>query len=85
MTKYKGYEFDNRDAGQMYEYMEARIEALNAELFSSRRKTRRCAGKASPMPFPNPGLLPSCVHPGQVRGTGKPFFTLSIHHGGLFS
>jgi hypothetical protein len=28
MKKYTTYQFDNRDAAQMYEYMEARIEAL---------------------------------------------------------
>jgi hypothetical protein len=28
MKKYTTYQFDNRDASQMYEYMEARIEAL---------------------------------------------------------
>jgi hypothetical protein len=33
MTRYKAYDFDNRDAGQMYEYMEARIEALRRRIF----------------------------------------------------
>ena len=28
MRRYKAYDFDNRDSGQMYTYMEARIEAL---------------------------------------------------------
>jgi len=32
MSKYKAYEFDNRDSGQMYEYMEARIEALKRRI-----------------------------------------------------
>jgi hypothetical protein len=31
--RYKGYEFDNRDAGEMYNYMEARIEALQRRIF----------------------------------------------------
>ena len=26
--RYRPYDYDNRDAAQMYEYMEARIEAL---------------------------------------------------------
>ena len=30
--RYKGYEFDNRDAGEMYNYMEARIEALQRRI-----------------------------------------------------
>jgi len=33
MRRYKAYDFDNRDAGQMYEYMEARIEALRRRVF----------------------------------------------------
>lgn len=31
--RYKAYEFDNRDAGEMYNYMEARIEALQRRIF----------------------------------------------------
>ena len=30
--KYGVYEFDNRDSAQMYEYMEARIEALKRRI-----------------------------------------------------
>ena len=33
MTRYKAYDFDNRDSGQMYSYMEARIEALQRRIF----------------------------------------------------
>ena len=32
MNHYTKYEFDNRDTGQMYEYMEARIEALKRRI-----------------------------------------------------
>ncbi len=32
MTRYKASEFDNRDAGEMYNYMEARIEALQRRI-----------------------------------------------------
>ena len=31
--RYKAYDFDNRDSGQMYNYMEARIEALQRRIF----------------------------------------------------
>jgi len=32
MNYYPAYEFDNRDSAQMYEYMEARIEALKRRI-----------------------------------------------------
>jgi cell division protein FtsB len=32
MRQYGVYEFDNRDSAQMYEYMEARIEALKRRI-----------------------------------------------------
>jgi hypothetical protein len=32
MRQYGVYEFDNRDSAQMYEYMEARIEALKQRI-----------------------------------------------------
>ena len=32
MKNYTRYEFDNRDAAQMYEYLEARIQALKARI-----------------------------------------------------
>ncbi|PYS35488.1 MAG: hypothetical protein DMG14_26870 [Acidobacteria bacterium] len=32
VKRYGTYEFDNRDAGQMLEYMEARIEALKRRI-----------------------------------------------------
>jgi hypothetical protein len=32
MKHYTRYEFDNRDAAQMYEYLEARIEALKGRI-----------------------------------------------------
>jgi hypothetical protein len=32
MRRYKAYDFDNRDSGQMYTYMEARIEALQRRI-----------------------------------------------------
>ena len=32
MRHYGRYEYDNRDAGQMYQYMEARIEALKRHI-----------------------------------------------------
>jgi len=32
MRKYQSYDFDNRDAGQMYEYLESRIEALKRRI-----------------------------------------------------
>ena len=30
--RYRPYDYDNRDAAQMYEYMEARIEALKRRI-----------------------------------------------------
>jgi hypothetical protein len=33
MTRYKAHDFDNRDVGEMYNYMEARIEALQRRIF----------------------------------------------------
>ena len=32
MNHYTRHEFDNRDTGQVYEYMEARIEALKGRI-----------------------------------------------------
>ena len=32
MKNYTRYEFDNRDAAQMYEYLEARIQALKGRI-----------------------------------------------------
>jgi len=32
MRQYKVYEFDNRDSAQVYQYMEARIEALKRRI-----------------------------------------------------
>jgi hypothetical protein len=32
MRRYKAYDFDNRDSGEMYNYMEARIEALQRRI-----------------------------------------------------
>jgi len=32
MKHYARYEFDNRDAAQMYEYLEARIQALKGRI-----------------------------------------------------
>jgi HEAT repeat protein len=32
MKQYRVYEFDNRDSAQMYEYLEARIEALKVRI-----------------------------------------------------
>jgi hypothetical protein len=43
MKKYQSYDFDNRDAGQMYDYLESRIEALKrriSELEAENEKLR---------------------------------------------
>lgn len=43
MTRYETYQIDNRDAEQMYGYLEARIDALKrriAELESENQKLR---------------------------------------------
>ena len=32
MIRNKAYDFDNRDAGQMYDYLEARIEAMKRRI-----------------------------------------------------
>jgi uncharacterized small protein (DUF1192 family) len=32
MRQYRAYEFDNRDSAQVYQYMEARIEALKRRI-----------------------------------------------------
>jgi len=32
MKQYRVYEFDNRDSAQVYQYMEARIEALKRRI-----------------------------------------------------
>jgi hypothetical protein len=43
MKKYQSYDFDNRDAGQMYDYLESRIEVLKrriSELEAENKKLR---------------------------------------------
>ena len=43
MKKYQSYDFDNRDTGQMYDYLEARIEVLKrriSELEAENEKLR---------------------------------------------
>jgi hypothetical protein len=44
MKHYTTYEFDNRDAGQMYDYLEARIEALKRRVLQleEQNETLRC-------------------------------------------
>lgn len=32
MTRNKAYDFDNRDSAQMYDYLEARIEAMKRRI-----------------------------------------------------
>ena len=32
MRRNKAYDFDNRDSGQMYDYLEARIEAMKRRI-----------------------------------------------------
>ena len=46
MRKYTVYEFDIRDSAQMYEYMEARIEALKRriEQLEAENEALRCKG-----------------------------------------
>jgi hypothetical protein len=48
MDHYTKYEFDNRDTGQMYEYMEARIEALKRRIvqLENENQTMRWADAA---------------------------------------
>jgi hypothetical protein len=41
MRQRTAYEFDNRDSAQMYEYIEARIEALKHSKRTSRISLRR--------------------------------------------
>ena len=46
MKKYQSYEFDNRNAGQMYDYLESRIEVLKrriSELEAENEKLRWAA------------------------------------------
>jgi hypothetical protein len=38
MKHYTRYEFDNRDAAQMYEYLEARIQALKGRICELERE-----------------------------------------------
>jgi hypothetical protein len=40
MKDYTRYEFDNRDAAQMYEYLEARIQALKARIGELERENQ---------------------------------------------
>ena len=40
MKHYTRYEFDNRDAAQMYDYMEARIDALKRRIIELEDETR---------------------------------------------
>ena len=44
MKRYISYEFDNRDAAQMYDYMEARIDALRRRILQleEENETLRC-------------------------------------------
>ena len=41
MKGYKSYEFDNRDSAQMYDYMEARIEALKRRVFQLEEENQK--------------------------------------------
>jgi len=45
MRQRRAYEFDNRDAAQMYEYLEARIEALKGriEQLETENNALRCS------------------------------------------
>jgi hypothetical protein len=49
MKNYTRYEFDNRDAAQMYEYLEARIQALKGRIGELEREneTLRRGGVAA--------------------------------------
>ena len=40
MKHYTTYEFDNRDSSQMYDYTEARIEALKRRIFQLEEENR---------------------------------------------
>jgi len=40
MKHYTTYEFDNRDSAQMYDYMEARIDALKRRIFQLEEENR---------------------------------------------
>ena len=40
MKHYTRYEFDNRDAAQMYDYMEARIDALKRRIIELQDENR---------------------------------------------
>jgi hypothetical protein len=45
---YKSYEVDNRDAGQMYEYMEARIEFMKRRIVELERENQTLRLKSNP-------------------------------------
>jgi hypothetical protein len=50
MKHYTKHEFDNRDTGQVYEYMEARIEALKRRILQleHENETMRWADGTAP-------------------------------------
>jgi phage shock protein A len=46
-VRYETRDIDNRDAGQMYEYMEARIEALKKRIRELEKETETLRRKQS--------------------------------------
>ena len=40
MNKYRAVEIDNRDAAQMYEYLEARIDVLKRRIFELEKENQ---------------------------------------------
>ena len=60
MKQHGVYEFDNRDSAQMYEYMEARIEALKRRIeeLEAENEALRCNDDFGIFSRTVPGFLP---------------------------
>lgn len=47
MMRYKAIDCDNRDSGEMYNYMEARIEALQRRIFQLQEENKTLLSQQS--------------------------------------
>ena len=57
MKHHTRYEFDNRDAGQMYEYMEARIEAMKGRILQLEQENQTLRWQQFDLPSTNSSRL----------------------------
>jgi hypothetical protein len=48
MIRHKAQDFDNRDSGQVYEYLEARIEVMKRRIVELEKENARLSELCSP-------------------------------------